>query len=82
MSSPPLFDMNPMSALYHIPQNPAPTLPESCPCGEGLRQFMACCLVKDPKDRMDATSLAKVSGSSVSIEGLAKPPGRAVLAGT
>ncbi|XP_075913905.1 serine/threonine-protein kinase TAO1-B-like, partial [Petromyzon marinus] len=44
---PPLFNMNAMSALYHIAQNEPPTLQE-LEWSEHFRQFISCCLQKSP----------------------------------
>uniref|UniRef100_A0AAX7TE07 non-specific serine/threonine protein kinase n=1 Tax=Astatotilapia calliptera TaxID=8154 RepID=A0AAX7TE07_ASTCA len=43
---PPLFNMNAMSALYHIAQNESPTLQS-----EDFRNFIDSCLQKIPQDR-------------------------------
>ncbi|XP_064331503.1 serine/threonine-protein kinase TAO2-like [Phalacrocorax carbo] len=47
---PPLFNMNAMSALYHIAQSEAPALPEGR-WSELFRQFVASCLQKPPPQR-------------------------------
>ncbi|XP_042355375.1 serine/threonine-protein kinase TAO1-like [Plectropomus leopardus] len=47
---PPLFNMNAMSALYHIAQNESPTL-QSSEWSEYFRNFIDSCLQKIPQDR-------------------------------
>uniref|UniRef100_A0A3Q1AY24 non-specific serine/threonine protein kinase n=1 Tax=Amphiprion ocellaris TaxID=80972 RepID=A0A3Q1AY24_AMPOC len=47
---PPLFNMNAMSALYHIAQNESPTL-QSSEWTEYFRNFIDSCLQKIPQDR-------------------------------
>uniref|UniRef100_A0AAY4EW56 non-specific serine/threonine protein kinase n=1 Tax=Denticeps clupeoides TaxID=299321 RepID=A0AAY4EW56_9TELE len=52
---PPLFNMNAMSALYHIAQNESPTL-QSCET-EYFRNFVDSCLQKLPQDRPKSEEL-------------------------
>uniref|UniRef100_A0A7N8YH81 non-specific serine/threonine protein kinase n=1 Tax=Mastacembelus armatus TaxID=205130 RepID=A0A7N8YH81_9TELE len=47
---PPLFNMNAMSALYHIAQNESPTL-QSSEWSDYFRNFVDSCLQKIPQDR-------------------------------
>ncbi|XP_029925510.1 serine/threonine-protein kinase TAO1 isoform X2 [Myripristis murdjan] len=47
---PPLFNMNAMSALYHIAQNESPTL-QSSEWTDYFRNFVDSCLQKIPQDR-------------------------------
>ncbi|MED6267708.1 Serine/threonine-protein kinase TAO1 [Characodon lateralis] len=47
---PPLFNMNAMSALYHIAQNESPTL-QSIEWTDYFRNFIDSCLQKNPQDR-------------------------------
>ncbi|TNM85146.1 hypothetical protein fugu_009324 [Takifugu bimaculatus] len=47
---PPLFNMNAMSALYHIAQNESPTL-QSSEWSDYFRNFIDSCLQKIPQDR-------------------------------
>ncbi|CAF3393613.1 unnamed protein product [Rotaria sp. Silwood1] len=66
---PPLFNMNPMSALYHIAQNEPPTLMmnnENQPINSNnttslytndFISFIAMCLQKNPNDRPTSTEL-------------------------
>ncbi|EDQ90751.1 uncharacterized protein MONBRDRAFT_18575, partial [Monosiga brevicollis MX1] len=54
--NPPLFEMQSMSALYHIPQRDPPTLKADTWSTE-FRAFLARCVAKDPVDRGTATSL-------------------------
>lgn len=59
---PPLFNMNAMSALYHIAQNDSPTLAGG-EWSEHFRNFVDSCLAKNPEDRPTAEQLLKVSDS-------------------
>ncbi|XP_041972563.1 serine/threonine-protein kinase Tao isoform X2 [Aricia agestis] len=53
---PPYFNMNAMSALYHIAQNDSPTL--SAPeWTDTFRYFVEACLQKNPADRPSSTKL-------------------------
>ncbi|XP_067928403.1 serine/threonine-protein kinase TAO1-like isoform X2 [Watersipora subatra] len=52
---PPLFNMNAMAALYHIPQNDAPSLSDTH-WSTDFRGFVDTCLIKDPENRPSATS--------------------------
>lgn len=56
---PPLFNMNAMSALYHIAQNDSPTLAGG-EWSDEFRHFVDSCLAKDPDDRPTADQLLKV----------------------
>lgn len=47
---PPYFNMNAMSALYHIAQNDTPVL-QSPEWSETFRHFVDSCLIKNPLDR-------------------------------
>ena len=71
---PPLFNMNPMSALYHIAQNDPPTLmmnAENEPnhahgeprvlFSDDFTAFIAMCLQKNPIDRPTAKELLQVT---------------------
>lgn len=53
---PPYFNMNAMSALYHIAQNDAPSL-TSRGWSDVFRRFVESCLQKDPADRPNAARL-------------------------
>uniref|UniRef100_A0A6Q2XWP1 non-specific serine/threonine protein kinase n=1 Tax=Esox lucius TaxID=8010 RepID=A0A6Q2XWP1_ESOLU len=53
---PPLFNMNAMSALYHIAQNESPTL-QSSEWTEYFRNFVDSCLQKIPQDRPHSDDL-------------------------
>ncbi|XP_035291306.1 serine/threonine-protein kinase TAO1 isoform X1 [Anguilla anguilla] len=55
---PPLFNMNAMSALYHIAQNESPTL-QSSEWTDYFRNFVDSCLQKLPQDRPDSEDLLK-----------------------
>ncbi|MFH4979882.1 hypothetical protein AB6A40_006591 [Gnathostoma spinigerum] len=58
---PPLFNMNAMSALYHIAQNDPPTLSytnfDDTPAqwSQQFRDFVDKCLKKDPNERLNTT---------------------------
>ncbi|XP_053362923.1 LOW QUALITY PROTEIN: serine/threonine-protein kinase TAO1 [Clarias gariepinus] len=53
---PPLFNMNAMSALYHIAQNESPTL-QSSEWTDFCRNFVDSCLQKLPQDRPTSEEL-------------------------
>uniref|UniRef100_A0ABI8ACT6 non-specific serine/threonine protein kinase n=1 Tax=Felis catus TaxID=9685 RepID=A0ABI8ACT6_FELCA len=55
---PPLFNMNAMSALYHIAQNESPTL-QSNEWSDYFRNFVDSCLQKIPQDRPTSEELLK-----------------------
>ncbi|XP_031429078.1 serine/threonine-protein kinase TAO1 isoform X2 [Clupea harengus] len=55
---PPLFNMNAMSALYHIAQNESPTL-QSSDWTDYFRNFVDSCLQKLPQDRPTSEELLK-----------------------
>ncbi|XP_056139061.1 serine/threonine-protein kinase TAO1 [Lampris incognitus] len=55
---PPLFNMNAMSALYHIAQNESPTLLSS-EWTDYFRNFVDSCLQKFPQDRPNSEELLK-----------------------
>ncbi|TFJ96412.1 NADH-ubiquinone oxidoreductase [Platysternon megacephalum] len=55
---PPLFNMNAMSALYHIAQNESPML-QSSHWSEYFRNFVDSCLQKIPQDRPTSDVLLK-----------------------
>ncbi|KAK6467655.1 serine/threonine-protein kinase TAO2-like isoform X1 [Huso huso] len=55
---PPLFNMNAMSALYHIAQNESPTL-QSNHWSDYFRNFVDSCLQKIPQDRPTSDVLLK-----------------------
>uniref|UniRef100_A0A674BXR4 Serine/threonine-protein kinase TAO3 n=1 Tax=Salmo trutta TaxID=8032 RepID=A0A674BXR4_SALTR len=55
---PPLFNMNAMSALYHIAQNDSPTL-QSNEWSDPFRSFVDCCLLKIPQDRPSSGELLR-----------------------
>ncbi|XP_077064468.1 serine/threonine-protein kinase TAO1 [Siphateles boraxobius] len=55
---PPLFNMNAMSALYHIAQNESPSL-QSIEWTEYFRNFVDSCLQKLPQDRPNSEELLK-----------------------
>jgi len=69
---PPLFNMNPMSALYHIAQNEPPTLMMNNENQQinsndiipvytnDFISFIAMCLQKNPNDRPTPTELLNV----------------------
>ncbi|XP_004843750.1 serine/threonine-protein kinase TAO3 isoform X1 [Heterocephalus glaber] len=53
---PPLFNMNAMSALYHIAQNDSPTL-QSNEWTDSFRRFVDYCLQKIPQERPTSVEL-------------------------
>ncbi|KAM5310807.1 serine/threonine-protein kinase TAO3 isoform 2-T3 [Glossophaga mutica] len=53
---PPLFNMNAMSALYHIAQNDSPTL-QSNEWTDSFRRFVDYCLQKIPQERPTSAEL-------------------------
>ncbi|XP_025921300.1 serine/threonine-protein kinase TAO2-like, partial [Apteryx rowi] len=55
---PPLFNMNAMSALYHIAQNESPVL-QASHWSEYFRNFVDSCLQKIPQDRPTSDVLLK-----------------------
>uniref|UniRef100_A0A8C5DQM2 Serine/threonine-protein kinase TAO3 n=1 Tax=Gouania willdenowi TaxID=441366 RepID=A0A8C5DQM2_GOUWI len=55
---PPLFNMNAMSALYHIAQNDSPTL-QSIEWSDPFRSFVDYCLLKIPQDRPSSGELLR-----------------------
>ncbi|XP_060699689.1 serine/threonine-protein kinase TAO3 isoform X1 [Hemiscyllium ocellatum] len=55
---PPLFNMNAMSALYHIAQNESPTL-QSNEWSQFFRSFVDYCLQKIPQDRPTSLELLR-----------------------
>ncbi|NWV01244.1 TAOK3 kinase, partial [Upupa epops] len=55
---PPLFNMNAMSALYHIAQNDSPTL-QSNEWSESFRGFVDYCLQKIPQERPSSADLLR-----------------------
>ena len=57
---PPLFNMNVMSALYHIGQNDAPRLAPSGDWSDDFRLFVTACLAKDPDERLDVAGCLAV----------------------
>ena len=64
---PPLFDMNPMSTLYHIPQNDAPTLTNPSKWSPDFVNYVGLCLTKDPADRAPISQLIEVGSSYCNI---------------
>lgn len=58
---PPYFNMNAMSALYHIAQNEPPLLNRSAgQWSERFHIFLGNCLRKDPNERLHANELLKM----------------------
>lgn len=53
---PPYFNMNAMSALYHIAQNDSPTL-QAPEWTDTFRYFVEACLQKNPQDRPSSNKL-------------------------
>ena len=63
---PPFFNMNTMSALYHIAQNDPPSLQENlstgeiAPWSEKFFSFVKQCLRKDPEQRLSTKACLSV----------------------
>ncbi|XP_077016069.1 serine/threonine-protein kinase TAO3 isoform X2 [Tamandua tetradactyla] len=55
---PPLFNMNAMSALYHIAQNDSPTL-QSIEWTDSFKRFVDYCLQKIPQERPTSVELLR-----------------------
>ncbi|CAG2164175.1 unnamed protein product [Oppiella nova] len=58
---PPYFNMNAMSALYHIAQNDSPILNPSGDWTDLFRNFVETCLRKNPSDRPNSTNILRHS---------------------
>lgn len=54
---PPYFNMNAMSALYHIAQNDSPTLQPISNWSDTFRKFVDLCLQKNPAERISSNKL-------------------------
>lgn len=54
---PPLYNMNAMSALYHIAQNESPSLSNGSMWSDSFKNFVALSLSKDAAKRPNATEL-------------------------
>ena len=54
---PPLSDMHPMRVIFVIPSRPPPTMSEPKKWSPELNDFVKKCLMMDPNDRPDATTL-------------------------
>uniref|UniRef100_A0A8D0IB61 Serine/threonine-protein kinase TAO3 n=1 Tax=Sus scrofa TaxID=9823 RepID=A0A8D0IB61_PIG len=63
---PPLFNMNAMSALYHIAQNDSPTL-QSNEWTDSFRRFVDYCLQKMPQERPTSAELLRDSEHGTSL---------------
>lgn len=58
---PPYFNMNAMSALYHIAQNDSPSLSANNDWSETFKDFVESCLQKNPYDRPNSSKILRVS---------------------
>lgn len=58
---PPYFNMNAMSALYHIAQNDSPTLNYNFEWTDSFRNFVNSCLKKNPSDRLNSSAMLNVN---------------------
>ncbi|CAH0549266.1 unnamed protein product [Brassicogethes aeneus] len=56
---PPYFNMNAMSALYHIAQNDPPSLSSNSDWSDVFKHFVEACLQKSPSSRPDSAKLLK-----------------------
>jgi thousand and one amino acid protein kinase len=65
---PPLFNMNAMSALYHIAQNDSPSLSSGGDWSADFRSFIDTCLAKNPLERPDVSSCLQVSAIKLRLE--------------
>jgi serine/threonine protein kinase len=75
-----LFNMNPMSALYHIAQNEPPTLmmnseneldnadEHRAVYSQDFQNFIAMCLRKQPNDRPTSAELLQVNRMSLNLK--------------
>lgn len=61
---PPYFNMNAMSALYHIAQNDSPSLSSHSEWSDIFRNFVDSCLQKNPYDRPTSSQMLKVSNKA------------------
>lgn len=57
---PPYFNMNAMSALYHIAQNDSPSLSSQSEWSEPFRDFVESCLRKKPHERPKSSVILRV----------------------
>jgi len=58
---PPLFNMNAMSALYHIAQNDSPSLTDAAgDWSSSFHDFVDACLAKNVADRPDVAGCLQV----------------------
>lgn len=57
LGDPPHSEVHPMRAIFLIPNQPAPTLPDDEPWSTDFRSFLALCLDKDPTKRPSCTTL-------------------------
>jgi serine/threonine kinase 4 len=57
---PPYFHVHPMRVLFMIGTNPPPTLSRAELWSAEMKDFLSCCLVKDPSKRPSAKQLLKV----------------------
>uniref|UniRef100_A0A914RG75 non-specific serine/threonine protein kinase n=1 Tax=Parascaris equorum TaxID=6256 RepID=A0A914RG75_PAREQ len=80
---PPLFNMNAMSALYHIAQNDPPGLAvqpigeSTIPWSKEFHSFVEQCLLKDPRERMSTRQCQRVSSIILPhFEGIVRLCGR------
>lgn len=64
---PPYFNMNAMSALYHIAQNDSPSLNPNGDWTDLFRNFVDSCLCKNPYERPSSSQMLAVSQLSVSL---------------
>jgi serine/threonine protein kinase len=56
---PPNADIPPMKAIFVIPTQPSPTLPQPHLWSDDFKDFVRVCLLKDPEERPAASSLLR-----------------------
>ena len=61
---PPYFNMNAMSALYHIAQNESPGLADPA-WSDVFRHFVDACLQKNPLERPTSERLTQVQSAAI-----------------
>jgi serine/threonine protein kinase len=60
IGQPPFADIHPMRAIFQIPTSPPPRLPDEGQYSKEFREFIECCLQKQPEERLKADQLMKL----------------------